>query len=817
MTKQKRTGSKPRAASKQIPVSVSGSSRSARSKLLGPAVLVTLVLIGLVSLLVWRSNALRSPVTFSGSVPAYVGSETCAACHMPQAELWRASQHKHAMAHATEQSVLGNFDDARFEYFGSISRFFRQDGKFMVETDGPDGVSTVFEIKYTFGLDPLQQYLIEFPDGRVQALSIAWDSRPKEKGGQRWFHLYPNERIAHNDPLHWTKRNQNWNFMCAECHSTGVRRNYNANSDTFKTTFAEISVGCETCHGQGSRHVTWAKDKNSWWPTGQKDDPALGLLVRFAERLTVSWPIDPNTGSAKRSAPPASLRKEVETCGLCHARRGQFSEEWKPGRWLSDTHNVSPLARGLYHADGQMLDEVFNYGSFKQSKMFAAGVTCSDCHDPHSGKLRAAGDNVCLQCHMSDKFAAPTHHRHAEVKPALTCASCHMPVRNYMIVDSRHDHSFRVPRPDLSTDTGTPNACNDCHKDKTAQWAATTIEGWHGALRKGFQTYAPAFHAAWADKSDATKLLAAIAGNASVPGIARATAFNELATRMSPDLIALARRGLSNADPMVKIGAIDMLEHVPVAQIWAMVSPLLTDPVQGVRIRAAQLLAGIPAGQLPAADRIRFQDAAAEFVAAQRLNADRPEARSLLGTFYARRGLLPDAESEFKAALKLDPQFAPGAVNLADLYRQMGRDADGEHILRQALSASTRNAALTHALGLALARLKRIDEAISALREAAEIEPGEARYGYVYAVALNSAGRTGEAVLTLRQNVARHPRDRTTLMALISLSQKTGDIPSALKYAEQMSRVFPGDTELAAWIRKIKQKPINPGPSPAKP
>ena len=323
-----------------------------------------------------------------------------------------------------------------------------------------------------------------FPTGACRRLSLAWDSRPKEKGGQRWFHLYPDEEIKHDDVLHWTRLNQNWNFMCAGCHSTGVRKNYDAATDRFATSFAEISVGCEACHGQGSRHAGWARAQQSWWPFGKSDDPRKGLLVRFDERDGVVWPIDPNTGNARRNVTPALVRKEVETCGLCHARRGEFSEEWVPGRSLSDTHAVSPLARGLYSADGQMLDEVYDYGSFKQSRMFAAGVTCGDCHEPHAAKLRAPADGVCLQCHAADKYAAVAHHRHATADPALACASCHMPARTYMVVDIRHDHGFRIPRPDLSVKLGTPNACNDCHRDKPATWAAAAIETWHGPIEK---------------------------------------------------------------------------------------------------------------------------------------------------------------------------------------------------------------------------------------------------------------------------------------------------------------------------------------------
>ena len=300
----------------------------------------------------------------------------------------------------TDKSVLGDFADASFDYYGVRSRFFRKDGKFFVETDGPDGKLATFEVKYTFGVDPLQQYLIEFPDGRLQALSIAWDSRPKDKGGQRWFHLYPDEEIKHDDVLHWTKLNQNWNFMCAECHSTGVRKNYDAANDRFATSFAEISVGCEACHGQGSRHVGWARAQQSWWPFGKSEDPRKGLLVRFDERRDVVWPIDPSDGQRRAQLHAGARCARRSRPAACATRAAaSFPRIGCPAGSLSDTHVVSPLARGLYHADGQMLDEVYNYGSFKQSKMFAAGVTCGDCHEPHGAKLRAPGDGVCLQCH----------------------------------------------------------------------------------------------------------------------------------------------------------------------------------------------------------------------------------------------------------------------------------------------------------------------------------------------------------------------------------------------------------------------------------
>ena len=316
-----------------------------RRKLLIAAGLAALLVIGVGLGLDFARKGPSQPADHGSGKLSFVGSETCIGCHAETGKLWHASQHFHAMAHASADTVLGDFDDATFDYFGTKSRFFKKDGNFFVETDGADGALQTFEVKYTFGLEPLQQYLIEFPDGRVQALTIAWDSRPKDEGGQRWFHLYPDEHIGHDDPLHWTKLNQNWNFMCAECHSTGVAKNYDPKTDRFDTTWKEISIGCEACHGEGSAHVAWAK---SWSLFGDKDgarNRAMGLLARFDERSGIAWTPDAKTGQPQRSSKPAALRKEVEMCGRCHARRGVISEAFVPGHSLSDSHVVSMLPR----------------------------------------------------------------------------------------------------------------------------------------------------------------------------------------------------------------------------------------------------------------------------------------------------------------------------------------------------------------------------------------------------------------------------------------------------------------------------------------
>ncbi|MGE5791840.1 MAG: multiheme c-type cytochrome, partial [Bacteroidota bacterium] len=254
---------------------------------------------------------------------------------------------------ADEKTVLGNFAGTKLTYSGVTSTFFRRDGKYFVSTDGPDGKLADFEIRYTFGVEPLQQYLIELPGGRLQALGLAWDARPKAAGGQRWFHLYPDRRLKAGDPLHWTGIDQNWNYQCADCHSTNLRKGYDEKSGTFKTTWTDLNVGCEACHGPGSNHVSWAKKAGDW----QRFEGGKGLTVALDERRGVSWAMNADTGNASRSRPRETVR-EIEVCARCHARRSQISDEYVHGRPMGDTLIVSAIENGLYWPDGQMREEV---------------------------------------------------------------------------------------------------------------------------------------------------------------------------------------------------------------------------------------------------------------------------------------------------------------------------------------------------------------------------------------------------------------------------------------------------------------------------
>lgn len=743
-----------------------------------------------------------SPPAAAGASAAatYVGVQACVPCHAKEYQAWLGSNHQRAMQPATAQTVLGAFAGATFTDANLTARFFKKGETFAVRTEGPDGKPADFEVAYTFGVEPLQQYLIPFPGGRLQSLTVAWDTRPKADGGQRWFDLYPNERIPPGDSLHWTRADQNWNYMCAACHSTNLHKRYDASSDTYASTWTDVSVACEACHGPGSRHVDWARAPAN----GHTVRPAGGdgLLVHFPARQLARWAIDPATGNARPSTEPAAPA-EVDTCAPCHMRRSVIAADYVPGQPLLDAYLPALLTDGLYFADGQMQGEVYEYGSFLQSEMYRAGVSCRNCHEPHGLALRAPGNGVCAQCHLPSKYDSAAHHFHAAGSKGASCAACHMPATTYMVVDPRHDHSLRVPRPDLSVTLGTPNACNKCHTDRDPVWARDQVRTWYGRDAAGQQSFAPALHAGRTGAPQAPTALSALVRDAAQPAIARATALSLSPTYPGPEFGGALQVGLRDADPIVRWAAVHALQTLMPPDRLTLAAPLLTDPVRVVRIEAARQLAAIPPERAGPELSAQIQRGVQEFIAAQRVDADRPESHTNLCTLFGELGQLQAAESECRTAIRLRPGYTPAYVNLADSYRAHNRDRDGEKVLREGLAAAD-DAALRHALGLLLVREKRQGEALGELQQAVRLSPRDARYSYVLGVALHSAGKADQALEVLRAAHALHPADRAMLFALATFSRDSGHLQDARTYARQLVAVTPDDPSARQLLQQVE-------------
>ncbi len=667
------------------------------------------------------------------------------------------------MQEATPNTVLARFDESTFTSAGVTTKFFRRGNRYFVNTEGADGKSHDFEIRYTFGVYPLQQYLVAFPDGRIQPLPIAWDSRLSPQGGQRWLQLNPGTRVTHTDELHWTGRQQNWNFMCADCHSTGVRKGYDPSTDNFRTTWAEISVGCEACHGPASRHVTWARYpkliRNVFW-RGDR------LPAQLTERQGVKWSTDSATGNARRSVQRRSDR-EIESCAPCHSRRVQIAEGYSAGSNFLDYYVPSLIVNPLYYPDGQQRDEVYTHVSFLESRMNHAGVTCSDCHDPHTQRLRKAGNGVCEQCHRTAKYDVPAHTLHPVGTPAAACVSCHMPSRTYMQIDPRLEHGIRIPRPDRTVTFGVPNACNGCHSDKTAQWAAQQISAHYRQRIEGFQRFAEGFAADDRNAPDAAHALSVVASDTTQASVARASALVRLAAHPGADALNSARIAASDASALIRRSALEILDDYPPQDRMEIAAPLLRDSSRAVRIEAARILA--PAARMLEGDaKNNFATAANEFITSQRLQADRPENRVALGIFFAQLGRLDEAAIEYRASMRLDARYTPACVNLADVLRVQGREADAEGVLRSGLAVSPQDATLHHALGLSLVRSGKLAEALPELGRAASLAPDQPHFAYVYAVALHSAGKDREAIAVLKL----HPQDNESRALLGQLERQ---------------------------------------------
>ena len=714
--------------------------------------------------------------------PQYVGGAACKNCHTNEYQQWQGSHHDWAMREASPDTVIGDFNNTHFSHQGITTHFTTVNGEYFVQTQNKDGKQQTFKIAYTFGFQPLQQYLIGFPDGRYQALTVAWDSRTEEQGGQRWYQLMPNDMGQPGESLHWTGVYYNWNTQCADCHSTGLEKNYNPQTNSYNTTWSEVNVSCESCHGPGSEHSA---------------DPSLPLPVEYSAQM--QWVIaDGATIANPIGDPHQGAQNEINACAGCHSRRAKISDDPVNNHSAGDTYldHYQPqlLRHGLYHADGQIQDEVYVYGSFVQSKMYQRGVRCSNCHEPHSLELKADGNQVCAGCHAPQVYDKPSHHfHHGPDSPGAQCVNCHMPERTYMGIDDRRDHSMRVPRPLLAEQVGAPNACNSCHIEQTSSWAGSAIAQWVNKTETSNQPTSRhhnglAIAAGREGRQSANQLLIALAHDASSNPMARATALTLLNTYPNRDSYQVAQRRLSDPNPLIRIGAVEALEFLTPDQRWNDLSPLLDDKVKAVRLAATASLLGTQ----QASRKARLQANTTEYITALQVNADRPNSQLQLASAYTALGLYQQADQAYQQALILEPLNAVAINNRADSFRTQGLHQRALELLVAGNKTVPNNPLLLHSLGLAQVRSGQ--PALDSLRQAANLAPDNNRYSYIYAIALNGDGKTKQAVDVLEKALEKNPIDRDLLIALVTINRDRGNLGQARSFARRLVDAFPQDS-----------------------
>ncbi|TWT78533.1 hypothetical protein Pla123a_13260 [Posidoniimonas polymericola] len=700
-------------------------------------VVVLLLLIGAGVWADWRRAAPPDALAKA----TFVGRQSCVECHQAEHDDWLGSHHDRAMELATDEAVLGDFTDAVYERRGVTTRFFRDGDRYMVNTEGPDGENHDYEIKYTFGLTPLQQYMVEFPDGRVQVLRVSWDTLKKE-----WFYVYPpdvtDERLPPDDPLHWTGVAQNWNTTCAECHSTNLQKNYDLATDTYHTTYDEIDVSCEECHGPGSLHI------------------------ELAGRNSLFWDRTHGYGLAKLKS--LDSEPQIQTCAKCHSRRLEVHAGFRPGPNFMNHYEPTPLYEGLYHADGQIQDEVYVYGSFLQSKMHAKNVRCTDCHNPHSLKLKFDGNALCAQCHVPAQYDTPAHHHHKSDTPGASCVECHMPETIYMVVDPRRDHSIRIPRPDLSVELGTPNACNKCHTEpfENAQWAADAVEKWYGPTRRDDPHWAHAMAAGRAGQPEGEELLKAVYDRETTPAIVKATAVELMTQYNGLQAEVVRQRALKDFDPLVRLSGVRASNPEGVAGMVETFAPMLTDPVRSVRIEAARRLAPLPDDAFTSQQFIDRKAGLEEYRQEQNLHIERAAAHNNLAELARAQGDLTTAAKEYRIAMRLEPYLAGPRRYLAEVLSNTGGDpADIQRLyteetplLERDTKLAPTNASLWYELGRSRVVTGDYSGATDAFYQACELAPNEYRFRLMMSLALERLYQTtgdprrfDEAVASLRK------------------------------------------------------------------
>lgn len=743
----------------------------------------------------------------------YVGRQSCVNCHQAEAAQFANSHHDKAMEVATPESVRGDFSGVELEHDGIRSRMYKDGDRFMVRTEGPTGELTDFEVKYTLGVEPLQNYMVEFDRtaemaeneiGRLQVLRISWDTRAK-----KWFYLSPpdvHEKLSPDDELHWCGIGQRWNTMCAECHSTNVQKNYDQRDLRYRTTFSEIDVSCEACHGPGSTHVQLASSHSLFW------DRNLGY------GLTTNLKGDTNEA-------------QVQACAECHARRQTLANGYDPGDKYWDHYSTELLARLVYQADGQVEDEDFEHGSYLQSKMYHKNIRCTDCHDPHTAKLKHEGNKLCTSCHQhpAGKYDTPLHHHHKEGTVGSSCVECHMPVTNYMEVHGRRDHSLRVPRPDISADLGTSNACTGCHLDQKKlreevravggktnadhlkqymnfiqaartgdetivkelarldQWSADAIEKWYGKKPQNDKEpkhFAYALDAARRNDPSAPKLLAEVVKNRLQPGIVRATALQEWGDLGGEEMFAISEKQLDDPHPLVRAAAATNVAASVSDRRAELLVPLLKDPDFVVRRVAARGLVGAM-DQLSGDDRSLLQLELNEWIRGLLANNDRSGAHLAIGDLRLQMRQFEAAQDAYQMAIAVEPQALGARGQLANLLEALAADqiipAESHPGVRQQVLSLRKEelellqrdverapdlAIVQYRYGRELVAHNDLPAALTALSKAVALEPTMAEYQLVYAQALYLNKQEDKAIEQINAVLKREPNNSSAQQLL---------------------------------------------------
>ncbi|MBW4361206.1 tetratricopeptide repeat protein [Flavobacterium taihuense] len=707
----------------------------------------------------------------SNEKSTYVGDQSCKECHKAEHKEWKESHHFMSMLPPSEKTVKGNFDNITHIADGVTSRFFKKGNKYFINTEGEDGKNHDYEVKYIFGFTPLQQYLVEFPGGRLQVPRVSWDTKQK-----KWFNQYAKQTVSSHDWLHWTGNSQNWNTMCASCHSTNLQKKYDDKTNTYKTSYSVINVSCESCHGAGKEHSDYIKNED--YKDGNKIKGSFLKLIKNGNQL-----------------------EQINTCAPCHARASEISNNHIRSNEIMDNYIPQIPDTENFFADGQIDDEDYIYTSFLQSKMFSKGVKCSNCHNPHSTKLKKIDNQTCLQCHNPQKYNLPTHTFHPVGSQSALCVSCHMPGKIYMGNDLRHDHSFRVPRPDLSEKYGTPNACSSCHQEKSNKYLADAIVKWYGPKRK-YHFSDDLIPGSQLDSKSEAHLIKLIE-NSQTPDIIKATAAFYLGNIQTEPSLNILLKSLKNKDAQVRYRSLRSLSNFEPRSWINQVGYLLSDKVRAVRIAAADLYITIPQEQIPSQHKDAFVAAHKELKKYLHYQTDFSVGNVMLADYYLKLKDYGNAVNYYEKGLKKDSQMNYALLNLSTTYNLQGNNEQALKSLERALKNDSKNARIYYNMALLYNEMSNQPEAEKAFAKAVALKSDNPRVYYNYGLLLIQSKKFKEAEVVLNKGIAINPSAPELYYALTFLYIQTNDTTKAQKAVLQLKQLDPNNPEYQGLFKNM--------------
>jgi len=727
--------------------------------------------------------------------PSFTGKESCRECHIGEYQDWKGSHHDRAMDVANDSTVLGDFSDVTFESGGRTHKMYKKDDRFFVYTDGENGEMEEFEIKYVFGFTPLQQYLVEFDGGRLQTLPLTWNAEDST-----WYHmadsLYQDEEVDHHNWLHWTNQAQNWNGMCAECHSTNLKKGYDPQTDTYNTTWSEIDVSCEACHGPGSKHIEWAN------------------LPEYSREAYQNYGLVTKTSDIDNA-------EYVDNCMRCHSRKTTLGDFDHSSSSIYDHYIPELPDEPNWFIDGQILEEDYVYASFLQSKMYQREreVRCNDCHNVHSGELLFEGNDLCLQCHQEEIYDTYDHHFHKEAgmegEPVISesgkkfdvgsgteCINCHMHGRYYMGVDYRRDHSFRVPRPDLSIKHGTPNACTQCHADETDEWAEEYITQWFGESRR-FHYSEPLAAVKEGDPRAVPELKKMLNDDLYPPNI-RALALQHIGNYFPDSLGQEADNFMSHTNPLFRISSIRTIYEQSEDNIKKLTTGL-TDATRAVRTEAAQRLMQAGEERIPQKQRDNYNKVLKEYKETLLYNADFPTGKVNLANFYYHQDKLDSAEHFYRAALDQDSELTSVKLNLAHLYNRRGENDKAETQFREYLEEEPEDYNALYSFGLLLSEAGKYEESLDTLLKVSQVDPDRPRVNHNIGMMYDFMEEKEKAEEFLKREIEIN-RNLNSLSALLRFYLDNNYGEKALELGREILEEYPQATEVQQVVEQLEAR-----------